>query len=224
MQSRNYRGVSRRTTYSFFFHSLDERRFGVSRRRFGEFLLFFNVGCGSSVAFFDFGYNGSHTFVVFRFRSEIGVNGGETLKERRPAACFIGIFARFHRNGSNSVFGRAHLRSDESLVDKFIEIVVISVKESLCLFGSKREVDRTDRFVSVLRVFLGFEIIRFFGYVSVAVFFGYICPCGVLSVFRYPYRVRSDIRYERNVSVFGFDALVKMLRDLHAHGRRHIEF
>ena len=101
---------------------------------------------------------------------------------------------------------------------------MISVKEGLRLFGSQRKVYRADRFVRVLRVFLGFEKVRFFGYVSVAVFFGYIRPCGVLSVFRYPYRIRSDIRYERNVSVFGFDALVKMLRDLHAHGRRHIEF
>ena len=115
-----------------------------------------------------------------------------------------------------------HLRSDKTLPDQAIELVLLFGKKAVNLVRMQRDVGRTNRLVCVLRVFLRFVSVRLRGQIVLA---DLLLDVGANVVQRLrsdPGRIGTHVG-DKADRAFGADlqALIKPLR--HAHGALDIE-
>src|SRR5262249_29333528 len=165
LNDRHDRGVGRRPSDAFLFESLDQRGFGVARRRLGEMLIRRKRIELQLFALFDLRQFRRALIVVFvLFVLALLLNRGEAVELDHRAGGAERIFlAGGDVDRSLVEDGGHHLRRDESLPDQPVErqFVFLQIRRDLVRRAFGR--GRADRFVRVLRVLLRTVIDRFFG-------------------------------------------------------------
>src|SRR5262245_23130681 len=218
LNDRHDRGVGRRPPDAFLLERLDQRGFGVARRRFGEMLIRRERVEFQLFALLDLRQFRRALLVVFVLLVLAFLINREEAVELDHRAC-----------GAERVFlsggdvdrgliedGGHHLRGDEPLPDKPVErqFVLLQIWRDLVRRAIGRS--RADRLVRVLRVLLRAIVDRFFGQIFFAVL-----PDDEVADFRE--RALGDARRigahvgDQSDRAFAaeFDAFVQPLRDLH---------
>src|SRR5690348_15227634 len=182
----NNRGVSGRPADALFLEFLDERRFGVARRRLGEMLLgadFFEAqalafGDARQAAAFRFGVVflrggsarggvGGFALVFVFARSLIG--GEVAVEFLDGAAGAEKIVAGGDVDGGLVEDSGNHLRADEALPNHLVELEHVFVEIALDAIGRARDIGGPDGFVGFLRLLFRFEEIRLLRNIFIAV-------------------------------------------------------
>ena len=159
-------------------------------------------------------------------RAEIRVRGGETGELHRPALHLkaelvaVALGVQMHLQGV--ILRGRHLARDKTIVDQFIDQVLVARDLAFQRLGITFERDRTDRFVRVLRLLFHRELIRKFGIILRAEGVGDISLCRPDRIVRNAHRVGTDIGDQGDVSFpFDLEAFVQLLCDLHDLRRAH---
>ena len=218
-------GVGGRSADPLFFHHLNQRCIRITQGGLGEFLLRLHALFKHLIPFGKVGQELGriHAFFVV-FVGKILIDRRETREQQHLAACLEYVAAVFNFHLRAVVFCFRHLRSQETLVDKLVKLIVSCVQQALCALGRHQKVDGTNGFVSVLRPLLGRIEVRLGRNVVVAVALTDICKRLFLGILGNTDGVRSHIGDERNVvAARRLHTFVQMLRQGHGVRRRKAE-
>ncbi len=176
------RCVGGRTADALVLHRLDEGRVRVTNGRLGELLLGFEAEAVEKVSFLNGREKSFSALFVALGGLAVLPDCRITRKLERLAARLQSIVAvcDLHLHGVVQRF--RHLRCNKTLVDEFVDVVVLVVEQFFHRLGRTGKIDGTDRLVRVLRALLGGVVIGLFGKVFLAVIILDILPCRRLCV------------------------------------------
>ena len=158
------RGIGRRPTDAELFEPLDQRSFGIARRRLGEMLGRLDAALGRQIPGAHRGQQAAFIvlwvgFLVAAFFIDRKKPGKAHDLARGAQFVFAGAFAQGDRRALD--IGRGHLAGQRALPHQIVKPGFVARTEMIA-----GEFGRSDRFVRFLRVFgLGFVKARLFGQV-----------------------------------------------------------
>ena len=231
LQGLERRRVSRGPPDAELFHLLDERGFGIARRRLGEMLG--GVDRAALGTLFRAHFRQTLVVVVFvaltpGIVAMVDIGGEEAVEAdhltARPQLCRLVARGREDLHRRSLDLGRGHLAGDAALPDQLVKAQLVAVQEALDIFGRAGKARRADRFVGFLGVLgLGRIVARLFRQIALAEP-GLDRLAGVGDRFgRHLDAVGSHISDEADRLAAELDALVKLLSHLHGARSREAE-
>src|SRR5262245_10319646 len=218
LNDRHDRGVGRRPPDAFLLERLDQRGFGVARRRFGEMLVRRERVEFQLFALLDLRQFRRALLVVFVLLVLALFINREKAVELDHRACGAErvLLAGGYINRGLVEDGGHHLRRDEPLPDQPVERQFVFLQIRRDAFRRAFGRGRADRLVRVLRVLLRAIMNRFFGQIFFAVLPGDEVADFRERAFGDARRIGAHVGDQPDRALAAeFDAFVKPLRDLH---------